>query len=105
MKQELHQLREELEKEAEGHRDTREKLSLVEKEANASSLMSMELEDYQRSIQALEGGMAAKEQLLEKAKQDSQVHLQSLQHLKKDMGEDCKICFIRRWERPGTTPQ
>jgi len=79
-------LKEELDKEAESHNESRQKLTQVEREVKASSLMNMELQDYQRSIQALETGMAAKEQLLDKAKQDSQVHLNNLSGLKKDIG-------------------
>ena len=79
-------MKEELEKEAESHSESRQRLAQVEKEVKASSLMNMELQDYQRSIQALETGMATKEHLLEKAKQDSQVHLNSLSSLKKDIG-------------------
>ena len=68
------------------HEETRQRLLLMEKESKSSSLMSMELEDYQRAIEALEGGMATKDQLLEKANKDGQIQQESLQHMSKDMG-------------------
>ena len=80
-------MKEDFQKELDSHSETRQKLSLVEKEAKSSSLMSMELEDYQKSIQALENGIAGKEKLLENARQESQVHLHGLQNMRKDMGE------------------
>lgn len=83
---ELHRVREELERETEAHQEITQRLVRVEKEAKSSSLMSMELEDYQRSIQNLEGGMATKEGLLENARKDSQIHQESLQLLRRDMG-------------------
>ncbi len=64
----------------------------MEKEAKSSSLMSMELEDYQKSIRAMEGGLAGKEQQLEETRRTSLLHQDSLQQLRKDMGELTCVC-------------
>ena len=88
--------KEELSKEQEAHRDTKQKLSLVEKEAKSSNLMSMELEDYQRSIQALEGELASKRNALELAQKEKQIQVETLQHMRKDAGkEKAKIIFCK----------
>ena len=84
---EVRAVREELEREVQGHRETRQKLSLVEKEAKSSNLMSMELEDYQRSIQALEGELASREHTLEEAKKESQVQQETLQRMRNEAGK------------------
>ena len=80
-------MKEELDRDKETNRTLTQKLNLMEKEAKSSTLMSMELEDYHRSIQSLEGELAEKEQLLEQAKRECQVHQETLQQLRKDMGE------------------
>ena len=81
-------VREELEKELEAHKGTQRRLELLEKEAKSSNLMSMELEDYQRSIQALEGELALREKRLEQVQNDAQLQQETLQHVRKDVGED-----------------
>ena len=80
-------MREELEREVQSHRETKQRLGLLEKEAKSSNLMSMELEDYQRSIQALEGELASREQTLEEARKDGQVQQETLQRLRSEAGE------------------
>ena len=82
----MREVRGQLEREVEVHKETRQKLVLVEKEVKSLSLMGMELEDYQRSIQVLEGEVGTKEQLLEKARSDIQTHQERSQHLSRDMG-------------------
>lgn len=76
-----------MEKEKEAHKETRQKLGLMEKEAKSSTLMNMELEDYQKSIQALEAELADKQQLLDQTERMTQMHQESMQHLRKDTGE------------------
>lgn len=77
---------EELEAEKKAHSETKQKLGLLEKEAKSSTLMNMELEDYQRSILALEGKLASKDQQLGEAKQESKVKEESIQQLRRDGG-------------------
>lgn len=78
--------REELEREKETHQETKQKLNLVEKEAKSSNLMSMELEDYQRSIQALEGELTSRGHTLERVQKENQIHQETLQHMRRDAG-------------------
>ena len=78
--------REELGREVASHKETKQRLSLLEKEAKSSSLMSLELEDYQRSIHSLNVELVGKGQLLEQAQQENQTHQETLQQMRKDAG-------------------
>lgn len=79
-------MRGELKRAVEAHEGTRQRLGLMEKEAKSSNLMSMELEDYQRSIQALEEEMALRGEKLEQVQKESQLQHETLQNARKDSG-------------------
>ena len=49
--------------------------------------MDLELADYQRSMQSLEGELASREDQLQEARRASQVHLDTTQQLRKEQGE------------------
>lgn len=83
---EVKAVRGDLERTLEAHQETKQRLGLMEKEAKSSHLMSMELEDYQRSIQALEEELAFKGQKLEQVQKESQLHHETLQNSRKDAG-------------------
>lgn len=53
----------------------------------ASTLMDLELADYQRSMQSLEGELASREGQLQEARRASQIQLESTQQLRKELGE------------------
>ncbi len=80
-------VREELGREEAFHKETKQRLSLLEKEAKSSSLMNLELEDCQRSIHALEGELVGRGQALEQVQLENQTHQQTLQHMRKDAGK------------------
>ena len=80
-------VREELGKEVASHKETKQRLFLLEKEAKSSSLMSLELEDYQRSIRALEEELVVRGQDLEKVQKESHTHQETLQQMRKDSGK------------------
>lgn len=92
---EVKAVRVELERAHEAHQETKQRLGLLEKEAKSSDLMSMELEDYQRSIQALEGELTLRGKQLEQVQKESQLHHQSLQNTRKDTGK-----YVRPFWRP-----
>ena len=79
--------REELEREVSAHKETRQRLGLLEKEAKSSNLMSMELEDYQRSIQSLEAELKGKDQTLEQVQKEGQLQQEVLQNMRRDSGK------------------
>jgi hypothetical protein len=87
----------ELERAQEAHQGTKQKLGLLEKEAKSSNLMSMELEDYQRSIQSLEGELALKGQQLEQALKETHLHHETLQNSRKDAGTFLHTLFPCAW--------
>lgn len=49
--------------------------------------MSLELEDYQRTMQSLENAMTSKESQLEEARRESKLQYEEAQKLRKDLGE------------------
>lgn len=82
-------VKEELGRELEAHKETKQKLSLMEKEAKSSNLMSMELEDYQRSIQSLASELSGKTSELEEVHREKRVQHETVQHMRKDTGTWC----------------
>ena len=87
-------MREELGREETSHKETKHRVSLLEKEAKSSSLMSLELEDYQRSIRSLEGELAGRSQALDQLQRESHVHQETLQQARKDAGEEEIIIWV-----------
>ena len=84
---ELQAVRDELERERNSHEETSKKLSAAEKEAKASTLMNLELEDYQRSIESLEGELANRDSQLETARKEGSSREENLQRLMGEIGE------------------
>lgn len=58
----------------------------------ASTLMDLELADYQRSMQSLEGELTSREGQLQEARRASQIQLETTQQLRKDLGEKTPYC-------------
>ncbi len=80
-------MRDELEREQLTHSETRDKLTTAQKGAQSSTLMNLELQDYQRSIRSLEEDVAGKGAELEATLKDSHTHLDKIEQLKKELGE------------------
>ena len=51
-----------------------------------STVMSLELEDYQRSVRALEGELASRGALLEDGRRESQRHHNTVLQLRREIG-------------------
>ena len=60
--------------------------SLPHKEAKASTLMDLELADYQRSMRSLEGELSSREDQLQEARRASKTQLEAAQQLRKELG-------------------
>ena len=69
--------------------------SFSSQEVKASTLMDLELADYQRSMQSLEGELASREDQLQEARRASQIHLDTTQQLKKERGERAHYYMAR----------
>ncbi len=79
-------MRDELEREQLSHSETRDKLSTAQKGAQSSTLMNLELQDYQRSIRSLEEEVASKRAELESTQKEIHTHLDKIEQLKKELG-------------------
>ncbi|XP_064402703.1 GRIP and coiled-coil domain-containing protein 2-like isoform X2 [Halichondria panicea] len=78
-------VRDELEREQLSHSETRDKLSTAQKGAQSSTLMNLELQDYQRSIRSLEEEVASKRAELESTQKEIHTHLDKIEQLKKEL--------------------
>ena len=87
LEQEVSVLQGELEREKQAHCGTRDQLVDAEKGVKSSALMNLELEDYQRSIRSLEEELASRDASLESVRRESQLHMDKVQRLTKELGE------------------
>lgn len=82
----MESVKEELKRERESHTETKRKLTSAEKEAKSSTLMNLELEDYQRSIRSLEEELSGREEKLGNARRESHLHQDKIHQLMKELG-------------------
>ena len=82
----MESIREELKRERDGHTETKRKLTSAEREAKSSTLMNLELDDYQRSIRSMEEELSGREEKLGSARRESQLHQDKIHQLMKELG-------------------